>query len=189
MIPNNFKPAGKQRGITLVVVLLLLIVVTLLGLAALRGTVMQERMSGNVAARAIAFQAAEAVLREAESYAADPGRPDVPNTGCTNGLCAMPAPGTASAWETDTFWTTGAGYRISNVETAADSDVDLARYVIEDIGEAEALVGDCTSDIDLSVTDCVSTAVGRYYRITVMSRMNNGTEVMLQSTYQASDGG
>lgn len=189
MIPNNFNPSRRQQGITLVVVLLLLIVVTLLGLAALRGTVMQERMSGNVAARAIAFQAAEAVLREAESYAADPGRPDMPGTGCTNGLCAMPAPGAAAAWETATFWTSGGGYRVSNVEADADSDVDLARYVIEDIGEAEAVVGECTSDIDLSVSDCTSSAVGRYFRITVMSRLNNGTEVMLQSTYQASEGG
>ena len=174
---------APQRGITLVVVLLLLIVVTLLGLAAMRGTVMQERMSGNAAARAIAFQAAEAVLREAESYAADPGRPDVPAAGCTNGLCAMPAPGTAAAWETDTFWTTAGGYRVANVETL--DTVDVARYVIEDLGEAGALTGTCTAEIDLSVADCDSTAVGRYYRITVLSRMDNGTEVMLQSTYQA----
>ena len=176
---------ARQRGITLVVVLLLLIVVTLLGLAAMRGTVMQERMSGNVAARAIAFQAAEAALREAESYAADPGRPAIPSTGCTNGLCATTAIGAAFPWESEAFWTSGAGFRRSNLEGAAGVDIDLLRYVIEDMGEAGTLVGTCTSDIDLSVSDCNSTAVGRFYRITVLSRMNNGTEVMLQSTFQA----
>lgn len=181
--------AARQRGITLVVVLLLLLVVTLLGLAAMRGTVMQERMSGNAAARAIAFQAAEAVLREAESYAADPARPDVPSTGCTGGLCATPGVGDSFAWEADTFWTTGSGYRTSNIEGAADSDIEIARYVIEDMGEAGTLTGSCSSDIDLSVSDCSSTALGRYYRITVLSRMANSTEVMLQSTFQAPSGG
>ena len=52
MIARKLKAPSRQRGITLVVVLLLLVVVTLLGLAAMRGTVMQERMSGNAAARA-----------------------------------------------------------------------------------------------------------------------------------------
>jgi type IV pilus assembly protein PilX len=179
---------ARQRGITLVVVLLLLVIVTLLGLAAMRGTVMQERMSGNAAARAIAFQAAEAVLREAESYAADPARPDVPAAGCSGGLCAQPAIGAASAWETDTFWATGSGYRASNLEADPDRDVQLLRYVIEDMGEAGTLTGSCTSDIDLSVSDCSSSVVGRYYRVTVLSRMANGTEVILQSTYQAPAG-
>ena len=65
----------------------------------------------------------------------------------------------------------------------------MARYVIEDLGEAGVLTGTCTSDIDLSVSDCNASAAGRYYRITVMSRMDNGSEVMLQSTYQAPSGG
>lgn len=178
----------NQRGITLVVVLLLLIIVTLLGLAAMRGTVMQERMSGNAAARGIAFQAAEAILREAESYAADPGRPAIPSAGCSNGLCAMVAVGAAPPWETATFWTTGSGYRASNIE-GAEGGVDIARYVIEDLGEAGVLTGTCTNDIDLSVADCNNSVAGRYFRITVLSRMDNGTEVMLQSTYQAPAGG
>ncbi|HEU0153017.1 MAG TPA: PilX N-terminal domain-containing pilus assembly protein [Arenimonas sp.] len=186
---TGFHSPTRQRGVTLVVVLMLLIIVTLLGLASMRGTVMQERMSGNAAARAIAFQAAEAVLREAESYAADPGRPDPPSTGCSGGLCATPPQNAAAPWETDTFWTSGTGFRSSNLEAAADRDVELLRYVIEDMGEAGTLTGDCSGDIDLSVSDCTSSAVGRYFRITVLSRMANGTEVMLQSTYQAPVGG
>ena len=187
MSRNQFHGPHRQRGITLVVVLLLLVIVTLLGLAAMRGTVMQERMSANAAARGIAFQIAEAALREAESYAADPGRPATPSTGCSSGLCATPPNNAAAPWEADTFWTAGSGYRTSNLES--DGDVALVRYVIEDMGEAGTLIGSCTSDIDLSVSDCNSSAVGRYYRITVLSRMDNGTEVMLQSTYQAPVGG
>lgn len=52
----------KQRGIALVVVLILLIVVTLLGLAAIRGTTLLQRLTGNFYDRNVAFQNAEAGL-------------------------------------------------------------------------------------------------------------------------------
>ncbi|WP_372015311.1 pilus assembly PilX family protein [Pseudoxanthomonas sp. 10H] len=55
-----------QRGASLVVVLVLLLVMTLLGLAVLRGTLLEERMSANMYDRSLAFQQAESALREAE---------------------------------------------------------------------------------------------------------------------------
>lgn len=55
-----------QRGAALIVVLILLILVTLLGLASLRGTLMEERMSANMFDRSVAFQSAESALRVAE---------------------------------------------------------------------------------------------------------------------------
>ena len=59
--PNRF------RGIALLVSLLLLLITTLLALAGLRSTTLQERMSGNLYARGLVFQAAESVLRQAEN--------------------------------------------------------------------------------------------------------------------------
>lgn len=53
---------SKQKGIALVVALVLLIAVTLLGLAAIRGTSLQEKMAGNSFDREISFQASEAAL-------------------------------------------------------------------------------------------------------------------------------
>lgn len=180
MKPSTYSPRKGQQGITLVVVLLLLVIVTLLGLAAMRGTVMQERMSGNAAARSIAFQTAEALLREAESLAA--GNPTMPASGCSNGLCAMPVGGAASAWEADGFWTSG-GYRSSTaLETG---NIDAARYVVEFMGEGIAGPSECTSDIDLSAPTCTSTGGGaNNYRITAFVQMDNGAQVMLQSAYQ-----
>lgn len=67
MMPVKSMPWRRQRGISLVVVLILLLVVTLLGLAVLRGTLMSERMSANMYDRSLAFQAAESALREAET--------------------------------------------------------------------------------------------------------------------------
>lgn len=58
----------QQRGAALVIVLLLLLVMTLLGLASLRATLLEERMTGALFDRSLAFQAAEAALREGEAF-------------------------------------------------------------------------------------------------------------------------
>lgn len=57
---------ASQAGASLVVVLILLLVMTLLGLAVLRGTLLEERMSANMYDRSLAFQQAESALREGE---------------------------------------------------------------------------------------------------------------------------
>ena len=59
--------ASTQRGVALVVALILLVVITLVGLAAVRGTIMQQKMTANFYDREIAFQATEAALRQAEA--------------------------------------------------------------------------------------------------------------------------
>jgi type IV pilus assembly protein PilX len=173
----------RQRGVTLVVVLMLLLVITLLGLAAMRGTVMQERMAGNSVARAEAFQFAEAALREVESDLASAGaRPTMPTSGCSAGLCAMPVDGAASAWEATNFWTsTGSGYGTADVQVSPA----IVRYVVEDMGDGQAASGECTTGIDVSADECTASGTPvRNYRITVFSQTGNGSEVLLQTTYQ-----
>ena len=58
-------PHASQRGVALVVALILLVVITLVGLAAVRGTIMQQKMAANMYDRQIAFQSAEAAMRAA----------------------------------------------------------------------------------------------------------------------------
>jgi type IV pilus assembly protein PilX len=60
-------PAGGQRGVALFVALILLVLTTLIAVAASRSTLLQERMSGNMYDRTIAFQRAESALRAAEA--------------------------------------------------------------------------------------------------------------------------
>jgi len=55
-----------QRGVSLAISLIFLVILTMLGLTALRVATMEERMSGNSRDRNLAFQAAEAALRDAE---------------------------------------------------------------------------------------------------------------------------
>ncbi len=58
--------AGLQAGAALVTGLIFLVILTLLGITAMQTSTMEERMSGNARDRNIAFQAAEAALRDAE---------------------------------------------------------------------------------------------------------------------------
>lgn len=59
-------PRRMQRGASLMIVLILLLVMTVLGLAVLRSTLLEERMSANLQDRSYGFQSAESALREAE---------------------------------------------------------------------------------------------------------------------------
>ncbi|MCP5278015.1 MAG: hypothetical protein H6935_06605 [Thiobacillus sp.] len=57
---------GRQRGAALVVGLVIMVVLTVLGITAARMAGLEERMAGNMRDRALALQAAEMALRDAE---------------------------------------------------------------------------------------------------------------------------
>lgn len=63
--PHGYR---QQRGAVLVVSLIFLVVLTLIGVAAMQSTVLEEKMAGNVKDRNLAFQVAESAVREAEGY-------------------------------------------------------------------------------------------------------------------------
>ncbi|MBA3979682.1 MAG: hypothetical protein C0462_03685 [Alcanivorax sp.] len=56
----------QERGAALLMSLVLLVVMTLIGVAAMRSTTMQERMAGGMQDQTIALQAAESALRAGE---------------------------------------------------------------------------------------------------------------------------
>ena len=58
-------PGNREGGAILIVTLLFLVILTMLGVTAMTGTTMEERMAGNTRDSAIALQAAEAALRDA----------------------------------------------------------------------------------------------------------------------------
>jgi type IV pilus assembly protein PilX len=59
---------STQRGITLITCMIMLIILTLLGLASIEDTSLEEKMAGNMRSRNLAFQAAESALRQGENY-------------------------------------------------------------------------------------------------------------------------
>lgn len=72
------RPLSTQAGATLVVSLLMLLVLTLIGVTAMQSNVLQEKMAGNFRDANLAFQAAEAALRDGEA--------DIGSSGRINGL-------------------------------------------------------------------------------------------------------
>lgn len=66
-----FCTSNGQRGAVLIVALIMLLVLTILGVAALQGSNMEERMAGNMHDRNLAFQAAETGLLDAEKFVQD----------------------------------------------------------------------------------------------------------------------
>ena len=166
-------PAKRQQGVALAVVLILLVVMTLLGLVALRSTLMQERMSSSQYDRSLSFQSAEAALREAESFAT--GRPVPPGSGCdATGVCAEPVPTVTPRWLASN-WTT-----VSKLATADPGALTAKpRYIIEYMGK---FPGDtCTTSGDVSETTCADLVT--YYRITARSQAAGRSDVTLQTNY------
>jgi len=72
----------REKGAVLIVALLFLVMLTLLGVTAMTSSTMEERMAGNARDTSVAFQAAEAALRDARR---DLGEyPPAPFTGRRN---------------------------------------------------------------------------------------------------------
>ncbi len=97
----------QQSGAALVVSLIFLVILTLLGLTAMQTGILEERMAGNTRDRNLAFQAAEAAMRDAEydthcrqaggtkeqklrSIGCISGMSGA-DTSCTEGLCCTPS--------------------------------------------------------------------------------------------------
>ena len=63
--------ANAQTGSALIIALVFLLLVTMIGVTAMQSTTMQERMAGNLRDGYLAFEAAEAALREGETWLDD----------------------------------------------------------------------------------------------------------------------
>ncbi|WP_296752315.1 PilX N-terminal domain-containing pilus assembly protein [Thiobacillus sp.] len=95
----------KESGAVLITGLIFMVVLTIIVISALRSATLEERMAANARNRQLALQAAEAVLRDAETalFAAAPFDPFTPASftpGCTNGLCRKPVAGDPPRWQT-----------------------------------------------------------------------------------------
>ena len=91
------EPRHAQRGVTLIITLVMLVLVTLVGVASIRNSTMNEKMAGNSRDRDKALQAAEAAVRVCLGK--------VQADTVTSTLKQPPAASTAiPLWEDDTNW-------------------------------------------------------------------------------------
>ena len=169
----------KQRGVVLVVALVLLLTLTIIAVGSMGTSNLEQKMSANMRDRQVAFQAAEAALREGERHVQNNSLPESSfSNACTNGLCLCTrtmVPACGEYW-TDTnlnVWTTAGKYR---TYAGTQLGAQPARYIIEYRGQ---LCGDGT------VIGCTPTAGDPImYRITAVGYgQSTAASVMLQSTY------
>lgn len=163
----------RQQGVSLLVVLVLLLVMTLLGVAVLRTTLLEERMTANLYDRSLSFQSAESALREGELIAAT--GPAAPVSGCANGICATPVAGSTERWLDATFtsgWRTGT--RSSEAQAAL---LPTSSFIIEFMGEAPSWPA-CDRMVPIP-----NLCLRPSYRITARSVQADRAPVILQSNY------
>jgi type IV pilus assembly protein PilX len=153
----------------MIVSLVLLVIVTLLALGSLRGVVLQSRMSGTTTDRSMAFEAAEAALRDAERRAAVVDTATLPAIGCADGFCAAPAAADAPRWMDQAF----AGWR--NSTAAAPTDTATPAAIVEDMGDAPNWPG-CENEIPRQ-PNCST----RRYRVSARSTADGRATVLVQS--------
>lgn len=190
--PSHRGAGARQRGLSLITTLLFMVAALMLGVSALSINVMQERTIGNTKDRDLAFQAAEAALRDAEQDVARAtfSTADADFTAaCTNGLCTPPSkrsPASSLAvHDVAGFWgdsATPCKQRRYGQFTGGGTFPGVSTppcYVIEKLGQVRAPYGETVGRIGLEPPN---PAFG--YRITARATgARDDTVVVLQSIY------
>lgn len=177
--PYSTVTTVQQRGSVLIVSMLILLVMTLLGITAMSTTTLEEKMAGNVRDHNIAFQAAEAALRDGE---ADLTKNNIAESlfvaACTNGLCLPAAVGSPPQWEVVDWGASGTTTRKYGVGTGAAALAGVAmppRYIIELLRDIPSPNGSLTTGISAPKTKTA-------FRITAVGYgANAATTVVLQA--------
>lgn len=123
-------PTASQRGVALVVALILLVVITLIGLAAVGGTIMQGKMAANQYDRQTAFQNAASALRVAKKNLLL--NPNLQAVTCVNQACSS-NPFTTLAAGSAYIHTVATGTS-AGTYTASALATGQPQYVIEKLG-------------------------------------------------------
>lgn len=163
----------RQPGIALPVTLIFLIVMTMIGVTAIRNVTLEEKMSGNLRSRQLAFEAAEQGLRYCEALVQAKPQADPASFPL---LAAGPV--TDDSQHEKNHWELAAGWRSDAISIALPASVassaDLAeapRCMIEKM----ALAGD--REFQLNPADQLPA-----YRITARGvGTGSNVAVMLQS--------
>ncbi|GAB3784012.1 pilus assembly PilX family protein [Dyella agri] len=162
--------ARTQRGIALVVALILLVLITLVGLAAVHGTILQQKMASNQYDREQAFQSAEAAIRAAAAQVAT--TPGISWHNCqAGGITCLPNPFSDPTLPTSAIYTVTTGTATGSY-TATATAAGQPQYVVENMGnwvnqQSNTGFGNTANSRNYGVQGGSSTSV--YYRITARS--------------------
>jgi type IV pilus assembly protein PilX len=126
----------RQRGITLIMSLLILVMITILALSVMHTSVFEERMAGNTRDRALAFEAAEYALREAQEFLSSAVLPSFTATGGESGAYFKGLDTSPSGQTEEDYWQDTHDWSTKSV-AATEANAVLSgqaqpRYVIEE---------------------------------------------------------
>lgn len=163
-----------QAGMSLLVVLILLVVTSILGVAVLRSSAMQERMSANMYDRSLAMQAAEAGLRAGQEAMALPANDKFKDTtyiptsaDCTGlGICNTYTTQGGATWMSGPVL----GYGDANMPDTPSN------YWIEFLG-----INQSHMETGGTIPSSESVARGPMFRITSRSQQDGRASVTLQT--------
>ena len=166
----------NQRGAALIAGLLILVVLSILGITTMQSSVLQERMAGNLEQRDIAFQLAEAGLRDAEAWITNGVGADCIDenwSATVNTLPGVYRPPNGGLWTVNNTWTTVANrFEYAGGDLAAGSPLPL--YYIEYLDDFVDNPFDPMSEVSAAL-----------FRITSRGVSPNGlSTVVLQSTFR-----
>lgn len=162
---------NAERGAALVMSMIFLVVLTIIGMAGMDVTSLEEKMAGNMRDRNAAFQAAEAALRDGENFLN--ARAVLPAFDGTDGFYSLTTNGTKN-WES-VDWGSSAAV-ISYSGPGFDELNSTAAYIVEDLAAA------ASSD---SLEAGVAVDNKRYYRVTARAEgLSDTTVVILQTVYK-----
>lgn len=191
---HGWTPHGRQRGMALLIGLVMLVVLSLLALGSIRTATLEERMTGNSEDRDIAFQIAEAALREAEEALSQPMLPAFVAVG--DGAAAgyyLSDPPVADARYVP-LWLRPSGdadaprWHASAITLdAPPAPIDRARadFIVERLDAAE----EAAAGVSLQADSAVDTRERVIYRVTARawgaaSAGQPAPPVLLQSTFK-----
>lgn len=158
---------ATQRGAALLVALILLIVITLVGLAAVGTTILQNQMASNQYDRQIAFQSAEAAIRAATALIAT--NPGIIWHNCQlGGVSCLPNPFDDPSLTSGDIHDVGSGTGAGQFSPGSLS-ASAPQYVVESLGnwtnyKTSTGYGQTANSRQYGAQGSSTTAV--YYRIT-----------------------
>lgn len=162
----------NQRGVALFVSLILLLVLTLIAVSSMQSNVLEERMAGNMRDQDLAFQAAEAALRDGEAFLQTPILPSFDGTN-GNYMPVDPSAGEAPLWE-KVDWSDASKVHTYNGPSLSGV-ASKPEYVVEEM-PSTASGGSLASD---------TPGIHEMYRVTARAEGGSKTAVViLQSTYK-----
>lgn len=188
---SQFHAANKQQGAALAVSLIILTLMTVIGVTAVKSSVIENRIATNMYDKQMSFEAAEAALRDAEAWlVAQESSPDaVKIAGGTSTVTVwvkgfptnthrdVAAAVTPLKFSDDSIWDTyGEDYGQATGAASMDDLAATPQFIVEQF----TFIPD-----DMSAETLAAGRGEFYYRITARARGGSSTsETLLQTIYR-----